>query len=233
MKIVKEFVVGKYKYYVVGISVIGKNKIENQDSFLICDDGSYLSIVVADGLGSAPFSKEGADKICDLCSGMLKSNIDNDAVLKLKENWKRSVKADFDKYDTTIKFLKISDTELVYGGVGDGWICLMNNQDILSAEAPHAFSNQTDSILSIDLLSKFSIKKISLGNDFAALISTDGFSEDIDKKNANNMLADIKQGMLSDLNAFADEMENAIKNWPVETNCDDKTVVFVLRKEIA
>ena len=233
MKTVKEFNIGKYRYYVAGISVIGKKKIENQDSFLICNDDSYLSIVVADGLGSAPFSKEGSEKVCGLCLEMLKTNIDNDAILKLKEDWKQSVKSDFDKYDTTIKFLKISDKELVYGGIGDGWICLMNGQDVLSAEASHTFSNQTDSILSIDLLLKFFVKRISLSDDFVVLISTDGFSEDIDKKNLSNMLGDIKQGMRDDVNSFAEEMENAIKNWPVETNCDDKTVVFVLRKEIA
>ena len=64
MKTIKEFVVGEYKYNVVGISVIGKKKIENQDSFLISADNVSLNIVVADGLGSAPFSKEGPLSPC-------------------------------------------------------------------------------------------------------------------------------------------------------------------------
>ena len=55
MKIIKEYVIGAYKYCVIGISVIGKKKIENQDSFLIGADNDSLSVVVAVGLGSAPF----------------------------------------------------------------------------------------------------------------------------------------------------------------------------------
>lgn len=218
---------------VIGVSVIGKKKIENQDSFLLSSDKASFAITVADGLGSAPFSKEGAIKICNLCQNMLLSNVDNNAILKLKEKWKESVKSDFDKYDTTIKFLKISGDEVLFGGVGDGWICLSSGKDTVSLEAPHTFSNQTDSILSIDLLSKFSIKKASITGEFVGLIATDGFSEDIDKKNAAEFLNEIKTNVSNDINDFAEEMENSLKNWPVETNCDDKTVVFIVRKEIS
>lgn len=233
MKTIKEFVVGEYKYNVVGISVIGKKKIENQDSFLISADNVSLNIVVADGLGSAPFSKEGADHICGLCIEALKNKLDNDAILKLKEDWKLSVKSDYEKYDTTIKFLRFTDDEITFGGVGDGWICIESNGCIESSEQPHTFSNQTDSILSIDLIAKFTSKSIEIGKEAIALISTDGFSEDIDKTNLLELLNDVKNGMCNDVYSFAEEMENALKNWPVETNCDDKTVVFVLRKEIA
>ena len=233
MKTMKEFVIGAYKYNVIGISVIGKKKIENQDSFLISADNDSLNVVVADGLGSAPFSKEGADHICKLCINTLKNKLDNDAILKLKEDWKLSVKSDYEKYDTTVKFLRFTDEDISFGGVGDGWICIKNNGDIESFEQPHTFSNQTDSILSIDLISKFISKSIVAGKEGTALISTDGFSEDIDKNNLFELLNDIENGINNDAYLFAEEMENALKNWPVETNCDDKTVVFVLRKEIA
>ena len=73
MKTIKEFVIGGYRYNVVGVSVIGKKKIENQDSFLIDADKTSLNVVVADGLGSAPFSKEGADHICRVCTEALKN----------------------------------------------------------------------------------------------------------------------------------------------------------------
>lgn len=233
MKEIKEIIIGDYQYLVIGVSVIGKKKIENQDFFLLSSDKASLTITVADGLGSAPFSKEGAIKICNLCQNMLSSNVDNNAILELKEKWKESVKSDFDKYDTTIKFLKISGDEVLFGGVGDGWICLSSEKDTMSLEAPHTFSNQTDSILSIDLLSKFSIKRVSITGEFVGLISTDGFSEDIDKKNAAEFLNEIKTNASNDINGFAEEMENSLKNWPVETNCDDKTVVFIVRKEIS
>lgn len=233
MKEIKEIIIGDYQYLVIGVSVIGKKKTENQDSFLLSSDKASLTITVADGLGSAPFSREGAIKICNLCQNMLLSNVDNNAILELKEKWKQSVKSDFDKYDTTIKFLKISGNEVLFGGVGDGWICLSSGKDIVSLEAPHTFSNQTDSILSIDLLSKFSINRVSITGEFVGLVSTDGFSEDIDKKNATEFLNEIKTNASNDINGFAEEMENSLKNWPVETNCDDKTVVFIVRKEIS
>ena len=233
MKTIKEFVIGGYRYNVIGISVIGKKKIENQDSFLINSDESSLNIVVADGLGSAPFSKEGADHICRICIESLKNKLDSDAILKLKEDWKLSVKSDYEKYDTTIKFLRFTDKDITFGGVGDGWICIKNNGNIDSYEQPHTFSNQTDSILSIDLISKFTSKGSEAGKEVVALISTDGFSEDIDKNNLSELLNDIENGISDDVYSFAEEMENDLKNWPVETNCDDKTVVFVLRKEIA
>lgn len=232
MKEIKEIIIGDYQYLVIGVSVIGKKKIENQDSFLLSSDKASLTITVADGLGSAPFSKEGAIKICNLCQNMLLSNVDNNAILELKEKWKESVKSNFDKYDTTIKFLKISGNEVLFGGVGDGWICLSSGKDTVSLEVPHTFSNQTDSILSIDLLSKFLIKRVPINGEFVGLVSTDGFSEDIDKKNITEFLNEIKTNASNDINAFAEEMENSLKNWPVETNCDDKTVVFIVRKEI-
>lgn len=232
MKTIKEFVIGGYRYNVVGVSIIGKKKIENQDSFLIDADKVSLNVVVADGLGSAPFSKEGADHICRLCAEALKNKLDSDAILKLKEDWKLSVMSDYEKYDTTVKFLRFTDKEITFGGVGDGWICIKNNGNIDSYEQPHTFSNQTDSILSIDLISKFLSKDFEAGKEVVALISTDGFSEDIDKNNLSELLNDIENGISDDVYSFAEEMENALKNWPVETNCDDKTVVFVLRKEI-
>ena len=233
MKTIKEFVIGGYRYNVVGVSVIGKKKIENQDSFLIDADKTSLNVVVADGLGSAPFSKEGADHICRLCTEALRNKLNSDAILKLKEDWKLSVKSDYEKYDTTVKFLRFTDNDITFGGVGDGWICIKNNGNIDSYEQPHTFSNQTDSILSIDLISKFVSKDFEAGKEVVALISTDGFSEDIDKNNLSELLNDIENGINDDVYSFAEEMENALKNWPVETNCDDKTVVFVLRKEIA
>lgn len=233
MKAIKEFKLGNYIYYVIGISVIGKKKTENQDCFLIDCSDSCLSIAVADGLGSAVFSQEGANKLCRLCIDFLKNPIEEKAILKLREDWKKAVKSDFDKYDSTIKFIKMNDETLTIGGVGDGWICFKGKEGVSSFEAEHTFSNQTDSILSIDLLSKFVVRNILVSGDILALISTDGFSEDIEKSNLSELLLDIKRDISSDIYRFAADMEEEMKNWPVDTNCDDKTVVFVLRKELA
>ena len=192
-----------------------------------------MVITVADGLGSAPFSKEGANAICPLCAEMLNSEITKETIIKLKEDWKKKIKTDFDKYDTTIKYIAFSDSEIKYGGVGDGWICIYGNDEVLSTEIDHTFSNQTDSILSIDLLNKFLNKKMVASDEFVSLIATDGFSEDIDKANLKAFMKDIQNSMVTDIDAFANEIHDTLNNCPLETNCDDKTVVFFLRRGIA
>ena len=50
-------------YTIISCSVMGEGKIENQDSFEIYHDENQIIVVVADGLGSAIYSKEGSSKI--------------------------------------------------------------------------------------------------------------------------------------------------------------------------
>ena len=51
---------------VYAFSVMGEGKIENQDSFKIYSDENQVIIVVADGLGSAAYSKEGSQRITEV-----------------------------------------------------------------------------------------------------------------------------------------------------------------------
>ena len=63
-----------------------------------------------------------------------------------------------------------------------------------------------------------------------ALISTDGFSEDIDKENGKPFLSAVSEQLRIDSEAFKEEIEDTLSHWPVETNRDDKTVVFIERE---
>ena len=59
---------GNSCYSVVSCSVMGEGKIENQDSLKIYHDENQIIIVVADGLGSAIYSKEGSSKIVSIAT---------------------------------------------------------------------------------------------------------------------------------------------------------------------
>lgn len=63
------------------------------------------------------------------------------------------------------------------------------------------------------------------------LIATDGFSEDIEKDNGKAFMDDVFESVCKDENSFENEMKETLINWPVETNKDDKTVIFVQREE--
>ena len=221
------YIVNSKKYQVVAYSVMGGGKLENQDSFNVYADGSQLIVVVADGLGSATFSKEGSSKIVDITTKILSADTNDESIaLTILKEWKSAVGGNLNLYDTTVKFVKIKDEEITYGGIGDGWIAINLNGEFISLCADNIFSNQTDSILSFNLKDKFLIKrnKKPIKN---LLISTDGFSEDMDKENGNKFLDDVYLQIREQPNIFFEELKKTLEHWPVESNRDDKTVVFI------
>lgn len=234
MEFRKEIVkVGNTNYSIIACSVMGSGKIENQDSYDIYFDETQLIITVADGLGSATFSKEGSSKITKLLIDIIKEDIESSNIpLELLKRWKIAVNGNLNLYDTTIKFIYVRNGVVRYGGVGDGWIAINTNKELFSLCASNTFSNQTDSILSFDLKNKFvnlSMDEINIKN---MLISTDGFSEDIDKENGKAFMDDIYNQVIKDSVSFEKEIVYTLDNWPVDSNKDDKTVVFIQKEEV-
>ena len=117
---------------------------------------------------------------------------------------------------------------IVYGGVGDGWISIKSDKGLVLVNmvAENTFSNQTDSILSFNLKEKFSVNKYELSDSLVGLVSTDGFSEDMDKDNSFGLLDGIDKELANNEESFIEDTKNTLLNWPVETNRDDKTVVI-------
>lgn len=223
--------IANQKYTIVACSIMGNGKIENQDSYNIYKDDNQIIITVADGLGSAIFSKEGSNKMADICSDLLiTEQIDDEFSSKLFKRWKNSLSGKLELYDTTIKFIKITKEDIFLGGIGDGWIAMLSDDTIVSKESNNLFSNQTDSILSFDLRKKFFIEKFSNINNLAITIATDGFSEDIDKSNIKSFLIDIERDIKNNVGVFMDELANTLKNWPVTSNKDDKTVILIVKE---
>lgn len=215
--------------FVYAFSVMGEGKIENQDSFKIYSDENQVIIVVADGLGSAAYSKEGSQRITEVAIEILSNTDDfNGVYLNILNEWKKELEGNINQYDTTLKFLKIKNDMIVYGGVGDGWISIKSDKGLVLVNmvAENTFSNQTDSILSFNLKEKFSVNKYELSDSLVGLVSTDGFSEDIDKNNSFGLLDGIDKELANNEGFFIEDTKNTLLNWPVETNRDDKTVVI-------
>ena len=55
-------------------------------------------------------------------------------------------------------------------------------------------------------------------------------TEDVDKENGEAFLMAVSDQITSDAEAFKCEIEETLTHWPVETNRDDKTVVFINRE---
>ena len=187
-----------------------------------------MIVAVADGLGSAKYSKEGSRKIVSVAIDVLShENSYENLPSRILRRWQDGIGGNADQYDTTLKFIKIAESKVIYGGIGDGWIAFSGSCGLISLTADNVFSNQTESILSFDLNWKFIIEEANLDDIRIGLISTDGFSEDMDKENANQMLEEIEKELSEDAETFVSELKQTLACWPVETNCDDKTVVFI------
>ena len=224
----KKYRIQNYNISVFAFSVMGDGKVENQDSFKIYFDNRQLIIAVADGLGSAVYSKEGSNKIVDVSVEVLSQMNDSKTIANdILKKWSEGIAGNLNQYDTTLKFIKITDTDILYGGIGDGWIAFLTDTGLISLTADNEFSNQTDSILSFDMDKKFSLLKLPLSAVHSGLVSTDGFSEDMDKDNADKMLEGIGNELCVNEDAFVCEMQQMLSCWPVKTNKDDKTVVFL------
>lgn len=218
------------EYRVIAHSVIGIGKVENQDSFRVYSNPENLIVVVCDGLGSAPFSREGAEKACSIAIECLKEWKDENIRSEIFHRWKDSVGGKPLLYDTTLKFIRIGKTNITIGGVGDGWIVLSKDGEQPSIYSQdHVFSNQTDSLMTFDLKEKFWMKTMSANSCDFFLISTDGFSEDMEASDISPFVTDTCGSIDRDHDGFEKELISTLSNWPIKTNADDKTVVMIRR----
>lgn len=217
-------------YRVIAHSVIGIGKTENQDSFMVYSNPENLIVVVCDGLGSAPFSRKGAEKACSIAIECLRERKDENIQSEIFHRWKDAVGGKPLLYDTTLKFIRIDKSDITIGGVGDGWIVLSKDGEEPSIYSQdHVFSNQTDSLMTFDLKEKFWMKTVSADFCDFLLISTDGFSEDMEASDISPFVTDTCGSIDKDHEEFEEELKNTLSNWPIKTNADDKTVVMIRR----
>ena len=211
----------------IGCSVKGRGKSCNQDHFRCYADKNKVMCVIADGLGSAINSETGSKNICEVAMAILKGCNDYSHFSELlKEQWIKSLPYKPISCDTTFKFFVITEEEIFYGGIGDGWICGIIDGELLYYSVHNNFANQTDSMMSIAYEEKFKLFQKKYKEISILSLATDGFSEDIDSESISRFLCDCIEIIREKKEEFADELERLIENWPIQSNIDDKTVVF-------
>jgi len=230
MNINKKIRFNGHDYLLVGYSVQGNEKDQNQDSLFYMMDSQSIVICIADGLGSATFSKEGAEFASKIMAELLLNNDDlNDIHMAFLEKWKTKVGDRYELYDSTIRFVKIKTNQISYGGIGDGWTGIKCNNSYVHWTYDHTFINQTDSIMTLGYIEKF-INRTIVTDDFQrCILATDGFSEDIEESMRDNLIEKMGDLALKNSLDFMNQLEIQMKNWPIESNQDDKTVVLIVR----
>jgi serine/threonine protein phosphatase PrpC len=232
VKVHEKFVSEPFFYSQIGFSIKGNGKEENQDNFQFFHNNDCVIAVVADGLGSAVYSRHGSELVCKTAIDILRQTEPiSDIALKIRTRWVENIHHKPAACDTTLKFVKITRKKAVVGGIGDGWIAFLSRKEYISLVAENSFANQTDTIMSSDLSGKFIVKEITLNDDCGLfLIATDGFSEDIDRSQGKQFLENIESSLKIDIQDFCRNLEKTLYNWPAKTSADDKTVIILQRE---
>ena len=144
----------------------------------------------------------------------------------LKKEWAKELLVKPISADSTFKFLLIDKYEIVFGGIGDGWIVGIVDGKFFQSKSVNNFSNQTDSIMSVGYEDKFKIVRMPYSKIQIISMATDGFSEDFENVNIESFLLDCLYEMNNNAEKFLDDLENMIENWPIKTNQDDKTIIL-------
>lgn len=223
--------IGNHSFEVIGDSVSGVIDKVNQDSFGLYCDGECLIAVVADGLGSAPYSQIGSECIVETVMEVLSDPDSGDMWGHIFERWKSSIEGPPDQYDTTCKFICIRNERVTIGSIGDGWIGMLHTGGYQELENSNVFTNRTESICSPKLMDRTYVAECDLDDIISFGISTDGFSEDFDRESRFEFLRDVCGDMSGGLYATRNEIRTALNNWPIESNKDDKTLILIKKVE--
>lgn len=214
-------------YTVLGCSVKGEGKQLNQDYFLINVDGERIICLLSDGLGSAINSEIGSETVCKVANSIIEEHgLTDKFPYLLKKQWANELLVKPISADATFKFFVIDGQEIVFGGIGDGWIIGIVDGKFFEYKSVNNFSNQTDSIMSVGYEEKFKIVRMPYNKIQILSLATDGFSEDIENANSERFLRDCISEINIDAEAFLNGLESMIENWPIKTNQDDKTIIL-------
>ncbi len=225
------FRLGNHTYQVIGNTAEGEQAKVNQDSFGIFYNNECLILVVADGLGSAPFSHTGSYNIVESTFEVMSERNSEKIWERIHKTWESSIMGNPEEYDTTCKFICIRDETVSVGSIGDGWLGIMVATGYHEVENHNSFTNRTESICSQNLDEKACLFECGLEDFLAVGMSTDGFSEDLDRTSRGEFLNDATKVMADDLNAMYTEICSVLKNWPVSSNKDDKTLILIRKVE--
>jgi serine/threonine protein phosphatase PrpC len=227
---VKELHTKSCDFVIVGASVMGFDKADNQDTFEFGSNDDALCVSVCDGLGSVRRAKEGSELAAKTLVRMaLSGSVDGNDLL---QTWRDSLPSGANEasFNTTAKFALLSGNNALVGGIGDGLIAMWDRGKVYLHSSKGEFANQTASILDLSGLQKFTQESWRFGPGSLLMIGTDGFTEDLDREKLGDLLAKIADEMASKPDDFEKSLLRLLEKWPNSTNGDDKTVCFVLNR---
>lgn len=211
--------------------------LPNQDACTCRVWGNRALCVVADGVGSAGKSQEGARMICQLAVEMFSRltpdiPVDNDLLELLRQRWvKRLGAGEVREYSTTCRLVYVTPQLVYVANVGDGGTMLLTKDACvacMSCERDDGFINQTEALSTMAM--EWTIAVYPTDSIMAIFAMTDGIYEDI----AETLRPDFARELyrwtkkLSARKACR-EMRKVLRRWC--GSADDKTIVTIVRKE--
>lgn len=227
MKKILQAKLNSAEYTILGCSVKGEGKELNQDSFIVYNNDFCIMCLLADGLGSAINAEIGSATVCKVAKELiLQRGITDDFPELLKKKWAEDLKVKPMSCDTTFKFLVVDSESIVFGGVGDGWIVGVVDGRFFEYKNVNNFSNQTDSMMSVGYEDRFQIVRMPYREIQVLSLATDGFSEDIEGESIEGFIKECSSELRNGAEAFSNDLETMINDWPIKTNQDDKTIIL-------
>lgn len=212
-----------------------KNGICNQDSysFKVDDSGNY-AFVVADGVSTCAFAKEGANKACEAVCNLLSECMElSEDVIKQKvfSEWKNLVGRNWNDYGTTINFIYVYPERVVLGKVGDGAVILKNgeNSSYLYEESDF-YTSETFALGNSIPKNAFKVNSIKSDKSLSVLLvlMTDGIEKELDSEKIKEFTEYIG------FNIGNPNFVLELKDWVIglnKKNRDDKTILICKIKE--
>lgn len=216
-----------------GVSVKGKDKKLNQDSFIFQECKDFILLVVCDGLGSKRLSNIGAKSLVQsvvliLNEMKLSKNLLSDFESKLKHVWHNKIRfytQDFEECASTLLCGVIYDDLSYFGRIGDGIIAIFGNKDYCLEEENKDFANFThsfgDMAIAWQILNTKDLQSVA--------ICSDGISEFLDR----DKIMDFFKAYISEYKNIDQNKLQEIKTWLRDFNAkgfkDDKTLVVAHR----
>ena len=161
----------------------------NQDSNTFLVRGTDLVMAVADGVGSCRMAGIASGEACSICLEVFESLVSGkdhasceEIAIMITDRWNAFLEGkDAHEYCTTLKAIFVVDGILSAVSVGDGFLMVESNGEVISApEDENDFLNQTNCLSpGISADSVWMCQKNTGGEAFSVFMSTDGVSNSI------------------------------------------------------
>jgi serine/threonine protein phosphatase PrpC len=219
-----------------------KSGLPNQDAYAIFVTRDLVAAAIADGLGSKPFSQEGARWAVSLAVEytadylLMKPSSPTDRNLHqlkftLLQAWRSHFGESYPDFDSTLAFVAFTPTRLIRGQIGDGLIISVPLEQTLETflETRKEFQNTTFSLSYRNALNVFKLEEtlLPVQEDLGAfLLMTDGIADDIEGRETfgRSLLTLLAH---SDHNHWNYVLNSLLCEWPTPGSYDDKTLLVV------